>query len=384
MDTRVFTFLTPSPIVFGYGALAQLPQVVREFEAKKVCIVSDKGVVEAGWTDKAKTVLEGTGLHAFVFDEVEPEPDIRSVDRCSDLAKKNGVEVLIGLGGGSAIDVAKGASIVMKHGKSIFDYLGVDHVPGRTIPKVLIPTTAGTGSEVTPFAIFKDKKERRKTAIQSKYVVGEVAIVDPEISISCPPRVTAVCGMDAFTHAIESYTSINGGDLTEDLSLKAIQLIGENLLKAYANGNNRAARYNMSLGSLYAGLGIANAGSGAVGALSYPVEGTYNVIHGIGNSLLLPHVVKYNSVANYDKIINIAGALKLSFDDGRKATEQVIAFINALMEEFAFPKTLRALGAKKEDLKALADDGIKRERVLKNNMRKIQYEDAIRIYEMAF
>jgi len=387
MQDQPFSLRLPRSIVFGRGALAELPRLVRELEARRVCLVTDPGVRRAGWADRVLSLLEGEGLEAVVFDRVEAEPDIRSVDDCAGLTREGGGWVFIGLGGGSALDVAKGAAIVAGHGGSIFDYLGVEAVPGPTAAKILIPTTAGTGSEVTPFAVFKDKDEapeKSKKAIQSKFVVAEAALVDPELTLSCPPRVTAVTGMDALVHAVESFTSLKAGPLTEELGLKALELLGRNILRAFGNGANLEARYNMSLGSFYAGIGIANAGSGGVAALSYPVEGAYKIIHGIGNALFLPHVLEYNSIAEPGKIDRIAAALGLESGGGREAVERIKDLINHFLEVFGFPRRLRDLGAKREDLPALAEDALTRQRLLANNMRRLEYEDLLAICEMAF
>jgi alcohol dehydrogenase len=384
MTDDIYTFNTPGTIKFGNNSLSQLSQVVTELSAKSICLVTDPGVSGTGILEKTLNVLAETAAGVIVFDAVEPEPDIRSIDRCAALAKGKGVDLFVGLGGGSPMDVLKGAAIVTKHGGSIFDYLGVDNVPGPTIKKILIPTTAGTGSEVTPFAIFKDKVKQLKTAIQSKFVMGDVVIVDPLLTLSCPPKVTAVCGMDAFTHAIESYTSINASPMSEQFSLQAIGLIGKHILSAYANGDNLDARKSMSLGSLYAGFGIANAGSGAVGALSYPVEGTYQVIHGVGNALLLPHVIAYNAVADFSKIEAMAEVLDLEYTSGRDATAAVVGFVKELNEIFRIPGKLIDIGAKKADIEAMADDAFTRQRILINNMRKLDHGDIIKIYESAW
>ena len=379
-----WSFNIPGSIIFGNNSLSQLSQIAKDFSPKSICIVTDRGVSEAGILNKTLHILKDLEVALTTFDEMEPEPDIKSIDQCAKLARENKVDLFVGLGGGSPIDVAKGASIVAKYDGSIFGYLGVDNVPGNTIPKVLIPTTAGTGSEVTPFAIFKDKERQSKTAIQSKHVLGDTVIIDPLLTHSCPPKVTAVCGMDALTHAIESYTSINSSPMSAQCSIQAINLIGKYILQAYENGDNAEARQSMSLGSFYAGIGIANAGSGAVGALSYPVEGTYKVIHGIGNALLLPHIIAYNSIDNYKKFEDICTALGLESKTGKDATVNVINFINELNETFQFPRTLGDIGARKGDIKALADDAITRQRILVNNMRKLDHNDIMKIYESAF
>lgn len=199
-----------------------------------------------------------------------------------------------------------------------------------------------------------------------------------------PVHEIAICGMDAFTHAIESYTSINASPMSEQYSIQAIRMIGKYILEAYANGDNVDARKYMSMGSLYAGFGIANAGSGAVGALSYPVEGMYQVIHGVGNSLLLPYVIAYNAIADFSKVEVMAAALDLESTSGRDATAAVVGFVKKLNETFQIPKKLSDIGSKKADLKALADDAITRQRILINNMRKLDHSDIIKIYESAW
>jgi alcohol dehydrogenase len=384
MGGKIYNFKIAGSVIFGNQAVSQLPQVLEELSSKSVCIVTDRGVSGTGILKKLLEILNATKARVVTFDDVEPEPDIRSVDRCSKLAVENKVDAFVGLGGGSPMDVAKGAAIVSRYGGSIFKYLGVNNVPGTTVTTILVPTTAGTGSEVTPFAVFKDTEKSAKTAIQSKHVVCDVAILDPSLTVSCPPKVTAVCGMDALGHAIESFTSVNASPMSEQFSSQAIGLIGEHLLQAYKNGDNLEARSAMTLGSHYAGIGIANAGSGAVGALSYPVEGKHHIIHGISNSLLMPFILAYNAAADYEKFKPICTALGLSYTTGKDATEKVVQFIRELTVVFGFPQRLRDIGAKREDIKAFADDAINRQRILTNNMRKLDHKDIVTIYEAAF
>jgi alcohol dehydrogenase len=383
MNTENFNFKLAGSVMYGNGSLSQLPQVLEDFSSKSVCIVTDRGVAGTGILKRLTDLLKGTNLKVVTFDEVEPEPDILSVDKCAKLAGKNKVDAFIGLGGGSPMDVAKGASIVARHGGSIFNYLGVNNVPGGTVTKILIPTTAGTGSEVTPFAIFKDKAKNAKTAIQSKHVVSDIAVLDPTLTASCPPRVTAVCGIDALGHAIESYTSVNASPMSAQFSIEGIGLLGRYILPAFGNGDNAEARSAMALGSHYAGIGIANAGSGAVGALSYPVEGKYHVIHGVSNAIVMPAIFRYNAVADYEKFEEICDALDLDYSSGKDAAEQVARFITELTQTFGFPQRLGDVGVKKGDLKAFAADAFNRQRILINNMRKLDLNDIVKIYEAA-
>ena len=383
MSRENFNFKLAGSVIYGNGALSQLPQVLEELSSKSACIVTDPGVAGTGILKKLTDMLQRTKVKVVTFDDVEPEPDILSVDKCAKLAGKNKVDAFIGLGGGSPMDVAKGASIVARYGGSIFDYQGVNKVPGATVTKILIPTTAGTGSEVTPFAIFKDKAKNAKTAIQSKHVVSDLAVLDPTLTATCPPRVTAVCGIDALGHAIESYTSVNASPMSEQFSIEGIALLGRYILQAFGNGDNAEARSDMALGSHYAGIGIANAGSGAVGALSYPVEGKYHVIHGVSNAILMPAIFRYNAVADYERFEDICDALDLDHAPGKDAADQVARFITELTLTFGFPQRLRDVGVKKGDLKAFAADAFNRQRILINNMRKLDLNDIVKIYEAA-
>jgi alcohol dehydrogenase class IV len=383
MSKENFSFKVAGSVIFGNGSLSQLPQVLEELSSKSVCIVTDRGVAGTGILKKLTDILKGSKAKVTTFDEVEPEPDILSVDKCAKLALKNKVDAFIGLVGGSPMDVAKGAAVVTRYSGSIFNYLGVNNVPGSTVTKILIPTTAGTGSEVTPFAIFKDKAKNAKTAIQSKHVVSDISVLDPSLTVSCPPHVTAVCGIDALGHAIESYTSVNASPMSEQFSIEAIGLLGRYILRAFGNGDNAEARSAMALGSHYAGIGIANAGSGSVGALSYPVEGKYHVIHGISNAILMPAIFRYNAVADYEKFEEICEALELDYSRGKDAAERVANFIAELTKVFRFPQRLSDVGAKKTDIKAFAEDAFNRQRILVNNMRKLDLTDIMRIYEEA-
>ena len=337
MSKENFNFKLAGSTIFGNGSLSQLPQVLKEFSSKSVCIVTDPGVAGTGILKRLTDLLKDTKVKVVTFDEVEPEPDILSVNECAKLAGKNKVDVFIGLGGGSPMDVAKGASIVARYGGSIFDYLGVDNVPGGTVTKILIPTTAGTGSEVTPFAIFKDKAKNAKTAIQSKHVVSDIALLDPSLTVSCPPRVTAVCGMDALGHAIESFTSVNASPMSAQFSIEGFGFSGDIFFLRLETATTRKPKSDV-LGSHYAGIGIANAKSGAVGALSYPVEGKYHVIHGISNSLLMPAIFRYNAVADYEKFEDICDALDLDYSSGKDAAEQVACFITELTRTSNSPR----------------------------------------------
>ena len=387
MTTKKFSFKLAGEILFGRGALADLPEMVKRLGGTSVCLVSDPGLAQAGWPDKTADLLKKAGLRTIEFNDVAQEPEITKVDACAELARTEGADLFVGLGGGSAMDTAKGAAVVAARGGTIFDYLGVEAVPGPGAPTIMIPTTGGTGSEVTPFAVFKDsaatRPEQKKKAMQSGQVVADGAIIDPELAATCPPSITASSGLDALVHAFESHTSIKAGPLTDLLTMEAFSLISQSLVRAWEDGADLEAREKMALGSLYAGAGIANAGSGGVGCLSYPVEGTYGVIHGVGNALLLPHVFAYNIHQDIDRAGPIAAALGLPGLRGEEAVGAVVEFISGLIDKFGLPKTLGQLGAKEDDLPAMAADAFSRKRLIDNNMRPLTEASIIDIYRAA-
>jgi alcohol dehydrogenase class IV len=290
------------------------------------------------------------------------------------------------LGGGSSIDVTKVVSILVTNGGPIDRYIGVDLVEKPGIPTIMLPTTSGTGSEVTPIAILTDTKDKLKKGIVSPYLYASVAIVDPILTISVPPKITANTGMDALVHAIESYIGKKANPFTECLSLKAIRLISENLRTAVTDCENIEARYNMSLGSLLAGIAFANAGVGAVHALAYPLGGQFHLPHGLSNTLMLRYVMEYNIVSRLDKFAKIAEAMGENIKglSIRDAAQLALDAMVKLAEDINVPTKLRQVEIPKEAIPQLAEAGIKVTRLLSNNPRKLSLEDIIQIYTNAW
>ncbi|MDW7730563.1 MAG: iron-containing alcohol dehydrogenase [Bacillota bacterium] len=370
-------FSLPGVNYFGKGALENLTPELRNFKAKKVFLVSDHGVANAGLVDKVKIKIEEAGAEAFTYLEVTPEPSVEDLNRCLEVYKKNNCDLIIGLGGGSPLDVAKGVSILATCGGSILDYVGLNLVPQKGIPKFLIPTTAGTGAEVTKNAIFTDKKEQLKKGVVSIYLLPEIAIVDSDLTMSMPPHVTAATGMDALTHAIESYTSPKATVQTDLYALKAIELIGASLRRAVSFGSDEKAREKMALGSVFAGISLANAGVGAVHACAYPLGGQFGTGHGVTNALLLPYIMERNIIGDLQKFANIACALGEVTEmlPLREQAQLACEAVFALSRDIGIPQKLTEFGVKKEDIPGLAEAAMQVTRLMDNNPKKLTLEE---------
>lgn len=386
MPDRITLFRTTKRILFGPGAVEKIGAEARLLKAKKVLIVTDPGVIHAGLLETVEKSLQSAGLPFVIFDGVEPDPRIEVVEKSVEKAKKEGIDLIIGFGGGSSLDIAKVTSIIITNSGKIDSFFGIDLVPNPGVPAILIPTTAGTGSEVTPIAILSDTKEKLKKGIVSPTLFPEVAILDPKLTIDLPPSVTAFTGMDALTHAIEAYASINATDLTDLFALRAMDLCSKNLRMAYAHGENLAARSNMMEGSLLAGIAFANAGVGAVHAFAYPLGGEFHLPHGLTNTLMLPYIMRYNILGCPHKFAQMAKAFgekveELSDLDGAEAA---VRFVERLSDDLRVPRRLRDVGIPESAIHGLAEGAMKVTRLLANNPRKIILEDAVAIYQAAY
>jgi alcohol dehydrogenase class IV len=383
---KLSLFRTTKRILFGLGAVEKTGTEAQLFKAKKVLIITDPGVIQAGLLENIEKPLQSVGLPYVVFDGVEPDPRIEVVEKSVEKAKKEGIDLIIGFGGGSSLDIAKVTSILITNPGKIDRFFGVDLVPAPGIPVILIPTTAGTGSEVTPIAILSDTKEKLKKGIVSPTLFPEVAIVDPKLTIGLPPSVTALTGMDALTHAIEAYYSINATNLSDLLAFRAMELISRNLRMAYAHGENLAARSNMMEGSLLAGIAFANAGVGAVHAFAYPLGGEFHLAHGLTNTLMLPYVMRYNILGCPSKFAQMAKAFgeKVEGISELVGAEIAVRSIERLSDDLRVPRRLRDVGIPENAIGRLAEAAMKVTRLLANNPRKITLEEAIAIYRSAY
>jgi len=383
---KIFTFTGAKKIAFGVGSFDNLPDYLGELKAKHPLVVIDPALAASGLNERIRDLLGRSGLKMTLFDKVEPEPPIELADAGAKMALKAKCDAVIGIGGGSAMDVAKAIAVIAANKGKAVDYLGLGKVPGPGLPKIMVPTTAGTGSEVTFTSVFIRKNLQKKEGMNSPYLYPEFAVLDPSLTLSLPPEPTATTGLDALCHAIESYTSINASPMSEMISLEAIVLIAENLRTCVHEGKNLEARSQMLLGSLYAGLGLANAGVTAVHSLSYPLGGRYGVPHGLANTLLLPHVMAYNLPGALEKFADIAEAMG-EVTEGlsvRDAAELAVEAVENLIEDCGVYDTLEDLEIPEDDFEELAKIAMTVARPLENNPRKVTLEDAVDIYRTAY
>jgi len=386
MIEKLTLFRTTRRILFGLGAVEKIGTEAQLLKAKKVLIITDPGVIQAGLLEGVEKSLQSAGIPFALFDGVEPDPRIEVVEKSVEKAKKEGINLIIGFGGGSSLDIAKVTSILITNPGKIDSFFGVDLVPNSGIPVILVPTTAGTGSEVTPIAILSDTKEKLKKGIVSPTLFPEVAIVDPKLTIGLPPSVTAFTGMDALTHAIEAYYSINATDITDLFAYRAMELLSKYLRMAYAHGENLAARSNMMEGSLLAGIAFANAGVGAVHAFAYPLGGEFHLAHGLTNTLMLPYIMRYNILGCPSKFAQMAKAFgeKVEGISELVGAEIAVRFIERLSDDIRVPRRLRDVGIPADAIPRLGEAAMKVTRLLANNPRKVTLEDAVTIYKSAY
>jgi len=381
-----FSFTGARKIVFGRGAFASLPSHIRDLGGCRPFVVLDRNLSKTGLGERVADVLGAADMAPVLYDRVESEPVIGMTDDGAKAALKGRCDCVVGIGGGSALDCAKAVAVLAANRGRAVDYLGLNRVPGPGLPKIMVPTTAGTGSEVTFTAVFVRPDLRKKEGMNSPYLYPEIALLDPLLTLSLPPGPTAATGIDALCHAIESYTSVNASPMSELLSIEAIGLIAENLRTAVHNGQDAEARERMLLGSLYAGLGLANAGVTAVHSLSYPLGGKYGVPHGLANTVMLLPVMEFNLPGALEKFAAIAGAMGEAVDDLplRDAAYLALEAVDALIEDCGIAESLRTLGIAKKDFPALADAALTVARPLANNPRKVTRQDAMYMYKSAY
>ncbi|MCT1578421.1 iron-containing alcohol dehydrogenase [Oceanobacillus kimchii] len=379
-------FQIPSVIRFGEGALATVKEEVAKKNPSKLFIISDKGVAQAGLVEKLTDVLKSLQLPVETMTDIAGEPSFGLVEKTIHLLNQSEADMVIGIGGGSALDVAK-ASAALHDKQNLPSYFSGDKViENRTTPCVLLPTTSGTGAEVTKNAIFADEEAGLKRGIVSPALLPDAAIVDPELTVSCPARVTAASGVDAFTHAIESYISTNATIKTRIYSEKSMKLFAQHITNAVHNGSNIEGRTGMSWASLLGGVSLANAGVGAVHAMAYPLGGTYHIEHGVANALLMPYVFKVIGKTCIDDMVNVASFLEIGDYSKSKhdALDAVIGYLIQLLQDLNLPTSLKELGVKEADLPDLAEQASQVKRLLSNTPYRLSEEQILRIYEDAY
>lgn len=303
---RAFSYHIPTQIEFGNGAIARLPEFVKALGGSRVLVVGDPGVQRAGLIDRVQAILTGASIFNAVFADVESDPATRSVDEGTVHGKANGCDLVVGIGGGSALDTAKAIGLMLVNDGNIKDYVGIGKVPRAGTPVIAVPTTAGTGSELTIWSVLSDKVAKAKISVGSVLNCPAIALLDPELTLSLPPQITAATGMDALTHALESYVNTATQPISEAMSDQAMTLIARSLRKAVADGSDVEARGDMLLASTIAAMAFNSTRLGLVHAFAIPLGAKFGIPHGLVNAIMLPEVMRFNHLANPRKFARIA------------------------------------------------------------------------------
>lgn len=383
---NTWEFFSAKQIVFGNGSIRRLGPILRGLRAERILVITDPGIKRTGIADKVVSLIRQEGLQTDLYDQAVPEPPVQTAMDCYHYAKSQAQpDVIIGLGGGSSIDLAKIVALLLAHGGDPLSFAGENQVPGPILPLVAIPTTAGTGSEVTSVAVLTDTEQGIKVGISDNHLRPAVALLDPELTIGLPPYVTACSGIDALSHAVESYMAKNHKylqvegpilfqgslPLSDVLAFEAIKLISQNITLAVRQGTNLEARSNMMLGSLMAGMAFSNSGTASAHALAYPIGGLTKSPHGEITGLLLPYVVKFNAIVEKEKVRNIADAFRLpagSLNDTEAANALFQAMIG-LLRDIGLPTCLSEIGIEKKDITEIAEKALTIDRLIRINPR---------------
>jgi alcohol dehydrogenase len=372
-------------IQFGPGVSSKAGDLVRGTGAKSALIVTDETMERLGVAERiAETVRKG-GVEVSVFSKVEPEPSVETTDEAAKIARGMNAGAVIGLGGGSSMDVAKAVAVLVNNEGSASNYQGLGLVKKPGVPKIMIPTTSGTGSEVTFTAVLIRKSDGVKGGINSDFLYPEMSLLDPELAVTMPPRVTASTGMDALAHALEAYTSLKASPFSDIFAEEALVRIGEWLRVATFNGNNIEARGEMMLAALFGGVALANAGVTACHALAYPLGGMFGVPHGIANALLIPHVARWNAMASPSRFTAAAELLGYPREEGEPEHVSAMLCSEALAEladDLGLPETLEDLdvGITEDHFEEMAIKAMGVARPMENNPRVMTKDDCVKIY----
>ena len=382
-----FIFNTSPSIRFGSGLLSQLGKISEARIGKRVLLVTDPGMLATGIVDRALEALKGAGIEVAVYSDVKADPPEAIVMEATQVAIDVGAQGIVGLGGGSSLDVAKLVSLLAPGTEHLKDAYGVGNAKGPRLPLLLIPTTAGTGSEVTPVSIVTTGASEKKGVV-SPVILPDIALLDPELTRGLPAHITAATGIDAMVHAIEAYASgnPNNNPISRNLATEALRLMGAALETAVRDGTDIKARSDMLLGSMLAGQAFANSPVAAVHALAYPIGGHFHVHHGLSNALILPHVLRFNIAVAPQPYIEMAPFAfpGLAALEGFERAEAFCEAMADLSKRCGLQQTLREMEIPKDFLPTLASDAMNQARLLVNNPREVTETDALSIYKAAW
>lgn len=387
LSKQEFNFSIPTEVIFGMDSVKyKLPGTVKDLQKSKVFVATDLGLLHTGIIDSITSVLNDNDIETVVFSDVEPNPHAETVMKGAEIYKQQSCDMILAIGGGSPMDFGKAVSAIVAHEGHILDYRRGQKLLRQEVPLLIaIPTTVGTGSEVTPVSVITDHQAGRKYVIASPMLAPKVAFIDPSLTTSLPRHVVSATGVDALVHAIESYTSLKANPITDGLALEAIKMIKENLPASYAHPDNLEARAQIHLASTMAGISFGMAGVALVHSCSHPMSALYQVPHGLANAIFLPHVIEHNVIANYEKYASIARVFEpsLALENDRNAARELVQLLKEFNKALDIPEDFSYLMLEFTDemVDRLSKDAMNDLGTIPNNPRKAEEEDIRQIYK---
>lgn len=376
-----FKFILPTKIRYGTGIIRVLGEELTNLNARKAMVITDEGLVKSGLTHQIENIIKKEKIEFIVYDEIEANPKDYNVEDCAQEAIKESVDIIVAFGGGSSIDAAKAVAVLARQGGKVRDYQGEGKIKDNCLPLIAIPTTAGTGSEITLSSVITDTKERFKFTIKDTAIAAKTAIVDPELTITVPPIITASTGIDALTHAIEGYTANCTEPIAEAAGIYAVEFISHNIVESVKNGNNIEARDKMMMGSLLAGLSFSHADVASVHCMAEALGSMYDAPHGMCNAILLPYVMEYNLPCVEYKYARIARAMGINMKNDYEAASCGIDYIKDISKKIGLPG-IKSLNVKPDNFERLAEMSIKNSSN-DSNPRKMTKEIYIQLFQKA-
>ncbi|WP_158737931.1 iron-containing alcohol dehydrogenase [Alteribacillus sp. YIM 98480] len=379
MMANFYQFRSANRIFTGVGVVKTIKDNIHQLpgDIKNVLIIAQPSMLKFGYVDTLQEALSSAGVTSAVRSDVTPEPTIHYVEEAVEEINQEQYDAMIGIGGGSVLDVTKFFAVCHTNEQSVREMMGIEQIQKPGVPMILIPSTSGTGSEVTPNSILTLPEEELKVGVVSQYFLPQQVYLDAALTLELPKPITAATGMDAFTHSLESYISNKANPLSDMFAMESMKLISDNILEAYHNGKNETARENMLLGSMLGGMALSAAGTAAVHAMAYPIGGSFGVTHGVANSMLLPHVMEFNYDAVEERLEMVAQETSLSKSGN---ANDVLESIQSLTAELEIPQDLRAFGVKEDDVSDLAAAASNVKRLMDNNPKQMSVKEIETIY----
>jgi 1,3-propanediol dehydrogenase/alcohol dehydrogenase len=382
-EMKDYRYLMPTEVFFGPGLVSRVGQEAARLGRNALLVTGKQSAKRSGALDRVIESLKGAGLSVWIFNQVEENPSDKTVARGGELAREEGCDLVVALGGGSPMDAAKGVAILASLGGGLENYYGAGTVTEPVLPVLALPTTAGTGSEVTPYAVFVESEQNTKKSVASPHIFPRVALLDPELTVTMPPDITANTGIDALTHALEGFTSVKTGPVSDLLALEAIAMINEHLPRAVSNGQDLKARGNLLHASMMAGMVIAQTGTTLIHGMGYAPTTSYGIPHGLANGILMDQVVAFNGEEDAQRHARLAEALGQR-PDASSGPRLAAEALRGLREKVGMPHRFRDLGVREEDLEVFARQTLLHSRNLANNARSIDFEKTLQIYRKCY